>query len=250
MPPSTKTLFYTTGGRFRQKILECKTNPVKSYIEYVNQLRRRQPDHWVALFSDGSHFTSLDSSDLVSRVNSRPNDWPIGIYPPSKMRDHLQGPPPPHTLLGVGAVVLRGDQVLLTKASYRNVWIIPSGYVEIGESLIEAIQREVYEETRIRIRAPRLFGIRHSAPKERLTDTYVVFLSRSARGSPEPDGHETTDARFFSFRELQKAADVSSFSKFLVREAYLFLPKHPGLALSKWKPQDVGTTHKAYSVFC
>jgi len=224
------------------------SNIVKVYSDYVNVLRRRYPDRWIALFSDGSHFTSLDSADLVSKMNSEPNNRPLGIYPPSKMRELLQGPPPPHTLLGVGAVVFRRNSVLLTKASYRNVWIIPSGYVELGESLVEAIQREVYEETKIRILAPKLFAFRHSAPKERLTDAYAVFLGRGARGNPVPDGEETTGAKFVDLREALKSADVSPFSKFLVREAYAS-PKHPRMVLSRWKPQDFDKTHKAYSVY-
>ncbi|MEZ0290795.1 MAG: NUDIX hydrolase [Sulfolobales archaeon] len=52
--------------------------------------------------------------------------------------------------VGVGAVVLRDDKILLIKR--RNfpdpeLWSIPGGYVKFGETIFEAVKRELYEET-------------------------------------------------------------------------------------------------------
>lgn len=57
---------------------------------------------------------------------------------------------PDRPVVGVGAVVMDGDRVLLIKrghAPLKGQWSLPGGGVEIGETLEEAIAREVLEET-------------------------------------------------------------------------------------------------------
>jgi 8-oxo-dGTP diphosphatase len=59
-------------------------------------------------------------------------------------------PAPSHPVVGVGAVVLRGCEVLLIKRGkdpLRGRWLVPGGTVELGETLQEAVVREVREET-------------------------------------------------------------------------------------------------------
>jgi 8-oxo-dGTP diphosphatase len=50
----------------------------------------------------------------------------------------------------VGAVVCRGDQILLIKRGnppQKGRWSLPGGRVEPGERLVDAVAREVLEET-------------------------------------------------------------------------------------------------------
>jgi 8-oxo-dGTP diphosphatase len=61
---------------------------------------------------------------------------------------------PDHPVVGVGAVVLDGDRVLLVKRAnepLKGEWSIPGGAVEVGETLEAAIRREVREETCLEI---------------------------------------------------------------------------------------------------
>lgn len=61
---------------------------------------------------------------------------------------------PDRPIVGVGVVVLRGDEVLLIRRAKPPVsdnWSIPGGAQEIGETVREAARREVAEETGIGI---------------------------------------------------------------------------------------------------
>jgi 8-oxo-dGTP diphosphatase len=57
---------------------------------------------------------------------------------------------PDRPIVGVGAIVLDGDRVLLVKRAHeplKGEWSVPGGAVDVGETLEEAIRREVREET-------------------------------------------------------------------------------------------------------
>lgn len=58
--------------------------------------------------------------------------------------------------VAVGALVLHEDRVLVVergKAPAEGVWALPGGSVELGETMAEAIEREVLEETGLVVRA-------------------------------------------------------------------------------------------------
>lgn len=61
---------------------------------------------------------------------------------------------PARPVVGVGAIVLRGGEVLLIRrgrAPLRGYWSLPGGAVETGEGLEEALCREVREETGLQV---------------------------------------------------------------------------------------------------
>ncbi len=61
---------------------------------------------------------------------------------------------PERPILGVGALIIEGDSILLVERGrepLKDWWSLPGGVVETGERLEEALRREVREETGLEI---------------------------------------------------------------------------------------------------
>jgi ADP-ribose pyrophosphatase YjhB (NUDIX family) len=66
--------------------------------------------------------------------------------------------------LGVRAMLLREGQVVLVRHSYVSGWYLPGGGVEVGESMADALKREIGEEAGAVLTGPaELFGIYRNA---------------------------------------------------------------------------------------
>jgi len=69
---------------------------------------------------------------------------------------------PPRPVLGVGALIIDGDKILLVERGrepLKGWWSLPGGAVETGERLENALRREVCEETGLEIEGPHLLEI-------------------------------------------------------------------------------------------
>ena len=101
--------------------------------------------------------------------------------------------------MGVRAVVVDGDgQIFLVKHSYAGGWHLPGGGVEPGETLLEALTRELAEEGNIELVAcPVLHGI-FFHPMYSNRDHIAIFVVRAFRqpSMPAPN-HEIIEHGFF-----------------------------------------------------
>jgi 8-oxo-dGTP diphosphatase len=62
---------------------------------------------------------------------------------------------PDRPIVGVGGVVIAGDRTLLIRrgsAPLQGQWSIPGGMLELGESIVEGVRRELAEETGLDVR--------------------------------------------------------------------------------------------------
>ena len=88
-----------------------------------------------------------------------------------------------------------------TYPPFVGQWVMPTGIVEPGETLEEAVRRELREETRLSATVEGLIGLT-SVVAPPPSHVLAIFLCRSPEGEPVADGAENDDARFFSMKEL------------------------------------------------
>lgn len=103
----------------------------------------------------------------------------------------------------VAAVIIdKMGRILLQKRSDRCLWGFPGGIVELGESVTEALYREVKEETGFHVRAVRPIGIYSkyfdSYPNGDQAQTVTMFfLCKILKSTGDPVDSETFDLDYF-----------------------------------------------------
>ena len=102
--------------------------------------------------------------------------------------------------LGVRGMALDGDgRIFLIKHSYVPGWHLPGGGVEVGESMIEALGREMMEEGNIEIGdAPRLFGIYFNRKASDRDHVALFVVERFSQSLPPQPNAEIVAHGFFA----------------------------------------------------
>ena len=132
---------------------------------------------------------------------------------------------PGKPLVAVGAVVFKDECILLVRRGQppaEDLWAIPGGSVEIGETLQEAAEREILEETGIQIRASKpiyTFEVidRDAAGKVRFHYVIVDLVADYVMGEPSP-GDDAIEARWVSAGEINDLEVSSATLKLLKKE--------------------------------
>ncbi|MFC1821710.1 NUDIX hydrolase [Thermodesulfobacteriota bacterium] len=118
---------------------------------------------------------------------------------------------PDAPIIGVGGVIFKEESVLLAKRARepgKGQWSIPGGAVELGETLTDALIREIREEVSIRFEIrglvrvlDRIFFDRN----KRVRYHYVIadYWGLWLEGDPVP-ATDVSEARFFTTRHVSR----------------------------------------------
>jgi len=115
-------------------------------------------------------------------------------------------------------LVERGDDVLLARHTRTTdgMYALLAGFVEPGESLEEAVRREIREESGIEVDRITYFG---SQPWPFPHSLMIGFMAQYAGGEMIVDGVEIADARWFSSIAMPKVPPKLSIARKLI-DAY------------------------------
>ncbi len=118
---------------------------------------------------------------------------------------------PERPVVGVGSLVFRDGRILLVKRASppgRGLWSIPGGVVELGEPLLEAAARELWEETRVKARPLGVVNVDEAIILDesgRVIYHYILVtvLLEYVGGEPMA-GSDAMEAGFFDLEEARR----------------------------------------------
>jgi ADP-ribose pyrophosphatase YjhB (NUDIX family) len=101
----------------------------------------------------------------------------------------------------VGSIPQRDDRILLCRRAIQprlGKWTLPAGYLENGESLVEAAKREAYEEARAKLADLRPYALFNLTF---VNQVYVIFRCRLVNNDYRP-GAESSEVRLLTENEI------------------------------------------------
>lgn len=130
--------------------------------------------------------------------------------------------------VAVGAIVFHDNKILLVKRGHppaEGIWAIPGGSVKLGETLKEAAEREILEETGLTIRAGKpafTFESIHRDDNDAIRFHYVIvdLMADYVSGNPHPED-DALDVRWVAAEELEHI-NVSEVTLKLLRDQFNF----------------------------
>ena len=171
------TLYFVIGATLEDKKL--KKTMRGTYSQYAATVSMLFPGKWLRCVIKNHHLP----------VNTR-------LYPD-------------HPVLAVGAVVLKKNRVLLVKRKNppsQDVWAIPGGRVRLGETIQEACQREILEETGVVICAREIVlsfdAIERDSSGNVRYHYHIVDMAGDYLSGEPVAGDDALDARWISRKEL------------------------------------------------
>ncbi|MCX7823649.1 MAG: NUDIX hydrolase [Syntrophobacterales bacterium] len=134
---------------------------------------------------------------------------------------------PPRPIVGVGGIVFDGDRVLLGlrgKEPGMGKWSIPGGVVRLGETIEEALVREMEEEVGIKVKVNHVVAILDRIIKDESGNVayhYILvdFLCTPICGRKPRAASDLLDCRYIPISEL-KTYPLTRGTAFVIEHSF------------------------------
>src|SRR4051794_31877661 len=113
-------------------------------------------------------------------------------------------PSPQHSVSVAAVIVNDQGQVLMTQRRDNGHWEPPGGVLELDESILDGLRREVREETGLDIEPEQLTGVYKNMPRGIVA---LVFRAHVVGGTPLHQTDETTRMHWFNPADITGHSD-------------------------------------------
>jgi 8-oxo-dGTP diphosphatase len=129
---------------------------------------------------------------------------------------------PGRIVVGVGAIVTRGDRILLVRRGHppmQGAWSIPGGRVESGETLTEAVRRELREECGLAVAVGDVAIILDRisrGPDGRVAAHYLIIdFWASVDVAEARAASDATEVGWFTLEEIRRLPTTANLARYL-----------------------------------
>ncbi|MCD5417075.1 NUDIX hydrolase [Candidatus Bipolaricaulota bacterium] len=136
-------------------------------------------------------------------LDRHPREWPRkdeliardNVTPSMRQAIHATMP-----RVVVEGIITRDDQILLVKACRglsKGRWSLPGGFISFGESPAAALERELFEELRVKTKFLRLITVEGRIGNKSRLHWIYLFYRVEITGTLVPDPDEISEADYF-----------------------------------------------------
>jgi 8-oxo-dGTP pyrophosphatase MutT (NUDIX family) len=127
--------------------------------------------------------------------------------------DDPSAPTPNSLVPAASAIVVNADnEILLHRRSDNDLWSVPGGAMELGESILQTVVREVKEETGLDVRPGRVTGI-YTDPRSvvafadgEVRQQFSICFACTVVGGTLAVSRESTELRFVTPETIDDVA--------------------------------------------
>jgi 8-oxo-dGTP diphosphatase len=138
-----------------------------------------------------------------------------------RMKPDVVVPTTKNYIVGVGAIVVCDGELLVIKDRFFPGYKLPGGHIERGESIKEALRREVFEETGVHIEFESIVNLGHFQNGQfGESNLYIVCTARAkSKEISVMDASEIAEAKWISPEEFLGSEEVNTYNKSVVEAA-------------------------------
>ena len=145
----------------------------------------------------------------------------------------------PKHIVAVAGLVTDADGRVLMVLSPRRDWEFPGGQVEEGEDLVAALEREILEETGVRVAVGQLVGV-YSNVKSHIV--MMDFLCEYLSGEP------TTSNESLEVAWVERGEALSRVIRPAIRDRLRDMLEFDGRVTYRAYAFDAGQVHTEYTI--